>query len=191
MLSRTRQILIIIVALAILFMLWFTGNKTKELVDVGPSADEASAVATAEPDFSRGVPRDGTLDPISIDPEKPANRLPQYQAETIRADYAADPVAADKRYRGVYFIIEGIASGIRRDDANQVFVDIRTNDANTMVRGTLLQRQICGPGSRLCEAEARATMVRRGQKVALECNGAGVVEGSPVLVDCLLRGGAN
>lgn len=191
MLSRTRQILILVVALAVLFMLWFTGNKTKELVDEGPPADGASAVAAAEPDFTRGVPRDGTLDPISIDPEKPANRLPQYQAETIRADYQADPATADKTYRGVYFIIEGIASGIRRDDADHVFVDIRTNDPNSVVRGLLLQRQICGPGSRLCEAEARATMVRRGQKVALECNGGGLVEGSPVLTDCLLRGGAN
>ncbi|CAN7151893.1 TRNA-anti-like protein [compost metagenome] len=189
MLNRTQQILIAIVAVAVLGMLWFAGNDRRD--DVGGAAPEAQAEASAVPaSVVRGVPRDGTLDPISIDPERPADRLPQLQADTLLNDYRDNPKEADTRYLGQYLIVEGVASGIRRE-GNQVFVDIRTNDPGVNVRALLLQRQICGPAGRVCEVEARATMVRRGQKVALECNGAGLADGAPLLRDCLLRGGAN
>lgn len=192
MLNRTQQILVAIVAVAVLGMLWFAGNDRRD--DVGgaqPEAQaEASAAVPAAASDVRGVPHDGTLEPISIDPERPADRLPQYQASTMQDDYRANPKAADERYVGQYLIVEGVASGIRRE-GDQVIVDIRTNDPGVNVRALLLPRQICGPAGRVCEVEARATMVRRGQKVALECNGAGLADGSPLLRDCLLRGGAN
>ncbi|CAJ91247.1 tRNA-anti-like [Cupriavidus necator] len=189
MLNRTQQILVAIVAVAVLGMLWFAGNDRRD--DVGDAAPEAQAEASAVPaSVVRGIPRDGTLDPISIDPERPADRLPQLQADTLLNDYRDNPKEADTRYLGQYLIVEGVASGIRRE-RDQVFVDIRTNDPGVNVRALLLQRQICGPAGRVCEVEARATMVRRGQKVALECNGAGLADGAPLLRDCLLRGGAN
>lgn len=192
MLNRTQQILVAIVAVAVLGMLWFAGNDRRD--DVGGAEPEAQAEASAAVSASasdvRGVPHDGTLEPISIDPERPADRLPQYQASTMQDDYRANPKAADERYVGQYLIVEGVASGIRRE-GDQVIVDIRTNDPGVNVRALLLPRQICGPAGRVCEVEARATMVRRGQKVALECNGAGLADGSPLLRDCLLRGGAN
>lgn len=193
MLNRTQQILVAIVAVAVLGMLWFAGNDRRD--DVGGAEPDAAAQAQAEASAVpasdvRGVPRDGTLDPISIDPERPADRLPQYQASTMLDDYRDNPKVADERYVGQYLIVEGVASGIRRE-GDQVFVDIRTNDPGVNVRALLLPRQICGPAGRVCEVEARATMVRRGQKVALECNGAGLADGAPLLRDCLLRGGAN
>ncbi|CAG9173598.1 hypothetical protein LMG23992_02495 [Cupriavidus laharis] len=187
MLNRTQQILIAIVAVAVLGMLWFAGN------DKGhepATADTPATTAQAASDV-RGVPRNGTLDPVSIDPDRPADRLPQYQADALLNDYRDNPGAADDRYRGKYIIVEGVASGIRRGEADNVFVDIRTSDPNAVVRAQLLRRQICGPAGRVCEVEARATMVRRGQKVAVECNGAGQSDGMPMLTDCLLRGGAN
>jgi hypothetical protein len=192
MLNRTQQILIAIVAVAVLGMLWFAGNDRRD--DVGgpvPEAQpEASAAAAAPASDVRGVPRNGTLDPVSIDPQRPADRLPQLQADALLDDYRDHPKDADTRYLGQYLIVEGVASGIRRE-GEQVFVDIRTNDPGVNVRALLLQRQICGPAGRVCEVEARATMVRRGQKVAVECNGAGLADGAPLLRDCLLRGGAN
>lgn len=193
MLNRTQQILIAIVAVAVLGMLWFAGNDRRD--DVGgavPEAqDEAQAAASAVPASEvRGVPRNGTLDPVSIDPQRPADRLPQLQADALLNAYRDNPAQADRRYLNQYLIVEGVASGIRRE-GEQVFVDIRTNDPGTNVRALLLPRQICGPAGRECEVEARATMVRRGQKVALECNGAGLTDGMPLLSDCLLRGGAN
>ncbi|MCY1244163.1 TRNA-anti-like protein [compost metagenome] len=192
MLNRTQQILIAIVAVAVLGMLWFAGNDRHE--DAAVPADsaapaQASAPLAAASDV-RGVPRDGTLDPVSIDPQRPADRLPQYQASAILDDYRNDSKAADARYLDHYVIVEGVASGVRRE-GEQVFVDIRTSDPAASVRALLLQRQICGPAGRVCEVEARATMVRRGQKVAVECNGAGLADGVPLLRDCLLRGGAN
>lgn len=191
MLNRTQQILIAIVAVAVLGMLWFAGNDRHEDA-AAPAESEAPAQASTPLAASdvRGVPRNGTLDPVSIDPERPADRLPQYQASAILDDYRNDPMAADGRYLDHYVIVEGVASGVRRE-GEQVFVDIRTNDPAANVRALLLQRQICGPAGRVCEVEARATMVRRGQKVAVECNGAGLAEGVPMLRDCLLRGGAN
>ncbi|WP_316152214.1 OB-fold putative lipoprotein [Cupriavidus sp. BIC8F] len=193
MLNRTQQILIAIVAVAVLGMLWFAGNDRRD--DVGGAAPEAQAdaqaAASAVPASDvRGVPRNGTLDPVSIDPQRPADRLPQLQADALLNAYRDNPGEADSRYLGQYLIVEGVASGIRRE-GGQVFVDIRTNDPGANVRALLLQRQICGPAGRVCEVEARATMVRRGQKVAVECNGAGLADGAPLLRDCLLRGGAN
>jgi hypothetical protein len=174
-------------------MLWFTGNHEAPIATEPEtsSAEAASAVSAPEPELTRGVPRNGTLDPISIDPSRPADVLPQYQADTILDDYKQSEAGADERYRGVYLIVEGVASGIRRGDGNQVFLDIRTDDPTRVVRANLLQQQICGPAGRTCEVEARATMVRRGQKVAVECTGGGQADGTPVLNDCLLRGGAN
>lgn len=191
MLNRTQQILIAIVAVAVLGMLWFAGNDRHDDAAMAPAgAGEQTVASTVPASEVRGVPRNGTLDPVSIDPERSADRLPQYQASTILDDYRNDPKAADARYLGHYVIVEGVASGVRRE-GEQVFVDIRTSDPAANVRALLLQRQICGPAGRVCEVEARATMVRRGQKVAVECNGAGLADGVPLLRDCLLRGGAN
>ncbi|NUO86616.1 MAG: hypothetical protein HOQ37_11000 [Cupriavidus sp.] len=193
MLNRTQQILIAIVAVAVLGMLWFAGNDRRD--DIGGAAPEAQsdaqAAASAVPASDvRGVPRNGTLDPVSIDPQRPADRLPQLQADALLNAYRDNPGQADRDYLNQYLIVEGVASGIRRE-GEQVFVDIRTNDPAANVRALLLPRQICGPAGRECEVEARATMVRRGQKVAVECNGAGLADGMPLLRDCLLRGGAN
>ncbi|AMR76470.1 OB-fold putative lipoprotein [Cupriavidus nantongensis] len=193
MLNRTQQILIAIVAVAVLGMLWFAGNDRRD--DVGGAvpdvpADALAAASAGPASEVRGVPRNGTLDPVSIDPQRPADRLPQLQADALLAAYRDNPGKADRDYLNQYLIVEGVASGIRRD-GEQVFVDIRTNDPGANVRALLLPRQICGPAGRECEVEARATMVRRGQKVAVECNGAGLADGMPLLRDCLLRGGAN
>lgn len=196
MLNRTQQILIAIVAVAVLGMLWFAGNDRRD--DVGGAmsdapdapADAQAAASAVPPSEVRGVPRNGTLDPVSIDPQRPADRLPQLQADALLNAYRDNPGKADRDYLNQYLIVEGVASGIRRD-GEQVFVDIRTNDPGANVRALLLPRQICGPAGRECEVEARATMVRRGQKVAVECNGAGLADGTPLLRDCLLRGGAN
>ncbi|MDQ0142863.1 OB-fold putative lipoprotein [Cupriavidus necator] len=192
MLNRTQQILIAIVAVAVLGMLWFAGNDRRD--DVGGAVSEAPAEVPAEAQAAasdvRGVPRDGTLDPVSIDPQRPADRLPQLQADALLNAYRDNAGQADRDYLNQYLIVEGVASGIRRE-GEQVFVDIRTNDPGANVRALLLPRQICGPAGRECGVEARATMVRRGQKVAVECNGAGLADGMPLLRDCLLRGGAN
>ncbi|SOY39674.1 conserved hypothetical protein [Cupriavidus taiwanensis] len=195
MLNRTQQILVAIVAVAVLGMLWFAGNDRRD--DVGGAVPDAPAEAQADPQDTqvagsavRGVPRNGTLDPVSIDPQRPADRLPQLQADALLNAYRDNAAQADRDYLNQYLIVEGVASGIRRE-GEQVFVDIRTNDPGANVRALLLPRQICGPAGRECEVEARATMVRRGQKVAVECNGAGLADGTPLLRDCLLRGGAN
>lgn len=195
MLSRTRQTLIAVVAVVVLILLWFVGNDRHEDVPpatvAAPGASDASAASVAPASIARGIPRNGTLDPISIDPNRPADLLPQYQADGLADDYRADAPAADDRYRGQYFIVEGVASGVRRDGDNLV-LEIRTDNPGEVVRAALLRQQICGPGTRACEVEARATMVRRGQKVAVECTGAGQGEGGmPQLAECLIRGGAN
>lgn len=188
MLSRLQQSLIAFVAVVVLGLLWFVGNDKGDVVPVETTV-APSAMPASTP---RGVPRNGTLDPISIDPNRPADVLPEYQADNLFADYRDNAGGADDRYLGKYFIVEGVASGIRRDAGNNVFLEIRTSNPGELVRANLLRQQICGPAGRICEVEARATMVRRGQKVAVECNGAGQAEGgTPLLTDCLIRGGAN
>ncbi|MCP3020311.1 OB-fold putative lipoprotein [Cupriavidus basilensis] len=192
MLNRTQQILIGVVALAVLGMLWLTGNHEEQQEEPAPEPVAAASAAVPEPNAgARGVPKNGTLDPISIDPNRSTDILPQYQADTLVDDYQENAGAANDRYLGKYFIVEGVASGVRREGNDTVFLDIRSNSPTLVVRAKLLPIQICGPAGRTCEVEARGTMVRRGQKVAVECTGAGQVEGSPILEDCLVRGGAN
>ncbi|WP_020204211.1 MULTISPECIES: OB-fold putative lipoprotein [Cupriavidus] len=195
MLNRTQKTLIGVVAVAVLAMLWLTGNHEQQQLEpaAADAAADASAAAAATEAASgaRGVPRNGTLDPISIDPARSTDVLPQYQADTLVDDYQDNPGAANDRYRGQYFIVEGVAAGVRRESGDNVFLDIRSNNPAVAVRARLLPQQICGPAGRTCEVEARATMVRRGQKVAVECTGAGQVDGSPLLEGCLVRGGAN
>ncbi|WP_454723970.1 MULTISPECIES: OB-fold putative lipoprotein [Cupriavidus] len=192
MLNRTQKTLIGVVAVAVLAMLWLTGNhEQQQLEPAADTAADASAAAAEAASIARGVPRNGTLDPISIDPARSADVLPQYQADTLVDDYQDNPGAADDRYRGQYFIVEGVATGVRREGGDKVFLDIRSNNPAVVVRARLLPQQICGPAGRTCEVEARATMVRRGQKVAVECTGAGQADGSPLLEGCLVRGGAN
>ncbi len=189
MLSRLQQTLVAVVAVAVLGLLWFVGNDKHDTarLDTGAASDTGDQPASVP----RGIPSNGTLDPISIDPRRPANPLPQYQAEGLVDDYRDNAGVADDRYLGKYFIVEGVASGIRRNNAS-VFLEIRTSRPGEVVRANLLQQQICGPAGRTCEVEARATMVRRGQKVAVECTGAGQGDGgTPLLTDCLIRGGAN
>ncbi|WP_454732422.1 MULTISPECIES: OB-fold putative lipoprotein [Cupriavidus] len=195
MLNRTQKTLIGVVAVAVLAMLWLTGNHEQQQLEpaAADAAADASAAAAATEAASgaRGVPRNGTLDPISIDPARSTDVLPQYQADTLVDDYQDNPGAANDRYRDQYFIVEGVAAGVRRESGDNVFLDIRSNNPAVAVRARLLPQQICGPAGRTCEVEARATMVRRGQKVAVECTGAGQVDGSPLLEGCLVRGGAN
>lgn len=187
MLSRLQQTLVAVVAVIVLGLLWFVGNDRHDAV---PAADMVATPGDQPASVPRGIPRNGTLDPISIDPNRPADPLPQYQADSLVDDYRDNTGAADDRYLGKYFIVEGVASGTRRTQ-DSVFLEIRTNNPGVVVRANLLRQQICGPAGRTCEVEARATMVRRGQKVAVECTGAGQDSGTPVLNHCLIRGGAN
>lgn len=190
MTDKTRQIAIALIVLAIIAMLWLVGNDQNNAGDAVSSsiADASQAPAASAAD---GIYRGGTLEPFSIDPTRPADRLPVYQAAAILQDYREDRDSADQRYRGAYFIVEGVASGIRREGDTQVYLDIRTSDPSQSVRANLLERQNCGAARPVCEVEARATMVRRGQNVAVECTGAGMLDTTPMLEGCLLRGGAN
>lgn len=190
MTDKTRQIAIALILLAVIAMLWLVGNDQNHAGDTAPSSiADASQVQSAS--TAGGIYRGGTLEPYSIDPTRSTDRLPVYQAAAILQDYREDRDSADRRYRGAYFIVEGVASGIRREGDTRVYLDIRTSDPNRSVRANLLERQNCGAARPVCEVEARATMVRRGQKVAVECTGGGIVDSTPVLDGCLLRGGAN
>lgn len=190
MTDKTRQIAIALILLAVVAMLWLVGNDQNNASDTASSSvADASQVPSAS--AAGGIYRGGTLEPFSIDPTRSADRLQVYQAAAILQDYREDRDRADQRYRGVYFIVEGVASGIRREGDTQVYLDIRTTDPDQPVRANLREQQNCGAARPVCEVEARATMVRRGQKVAVECTGAGIVGTTPVLDGCLLRGGAN
>ncbi|ALD92867.1 hypothetical protein CR3_3680 [Cupriavidus gilardii CR3] len=190
MTDKTRQIAIALIVLAVIAMLWLVGNDQNNAGDAAPSS-VADASPAAAASAAAGIYRGGTLEPYSIDPARPGDRLPVYQAAAILQDYRDDRDSAEQRYRGAYFIVEGVASGIRREGGTQVYLEIRTSEPGQPVRANLLPQQNCGLARPVCEVEARATMVRRGQKVAVECTGAGMVDATPMLDGCLLRGGAN
>jgi hypothetical protein len=187
MLSRLQQSLIAVVAVVVLGLLWFVGNDKGDVVPVETGAAPSSQPAS----IPRGIPVTArstrSASTPSVPPTSCPNTRPMACLPTIATMQArlTTAIAArpHRRRRG------------QRHPARRRQQRVPGNphqQPGELVRANLLRRQICGPAGRVCEVEARATMVRRGQKVAVECTGAGQGEGGvPLLNDCLIRGGAN
>jgi hypothetical protein len=103
-------------------------------------------------------------------PEEPAISV---DAEKLAADYKNNEVAADEKYKGKRLIVAGVVESINKDFKDQVWVGLRTNNRFMPIHAEGLTTEQAGK-------------LRKGEVIAVICNGAGMILTSPFLKDCVL-----
>ncbi len=97
-------------------------------------------------------------------------------AHQLDDDYDSDPVAADAEYQGHLLAISGLFSGLDQDFQNQSYLILRS------------PTDFVGIHARLAEGQTvRAQLLAKGTPIKLLCQGGGVLQGSPVLNQCVLE----
>jgi hypothetical protein len=87
--------------------------------------------------------------------------------------YDANEVAADRLYKGKLMRITATVAGINKDFTDSVYVELETPN------------EFSSAHARGIDPDAAAAL-QKGQKVTVECKGAGLMVGSPLLDDCRL-----
>lgn len=89
-------------------------------------------------------------------------------------DYQANEIAADQRYRGVRITTRGRVGSISKDFLDAPY--LLFGEGPTTIHASFPKT-----------AAGRLSQLRKGQLVDVECTGAGLTLGSPVLDNCVLR----
>lgn len=123
--------------------------------------------------------------------ETGARDLDAYDAKAIFKDYQANEVSADGKYKGKWFVMTGKVSEISKDFRGKPYLVFAMDSYGVAsVRADLFEDQICGvskeKGITSCSAIDRAAKLKKGQKIDLECKGAGMVMKTPMLRECLI-----
>lgn len=123
--------------------------------------------------------------------ETGARDLDAYDAKSIFNDYQANEVSADGKYKGKWFVMTGKVSEISKDFRGKPYLVFAMDSYGVAsVRADLFEDQICGVskerGVTSCSALDRAAKLKKGQKIDLECKGAGMVMKTPMLRECLI-----
>lgn len=95
-------------------------------------------------------------------------------AKELFSAYNANEVAADRQYKGKPLKVSATVAGINKDFTDAIYVELQTGS------------EFSPAHARGIEADAAADL-QKGQKVTLECKGAGLVMNSPILDDCKLQ----
>lgn len=117
-----------------------------------------------------------------------AERPALYDIELLYAEYQADPVAADARYRGRTLLVTGRMQRTRDRDDGHVELALKAEDAAHPVLAELLPSQSCrsAAGSSACSAADSVRPLLRGAKVYLRCTAGAPADGLPMLQACAL-----
>lgn len=94
-------------------------------------------------------------------------------APVLFAEYRANEVAADRKFKGRYLAVTGRVVEIGKDFMGDAYVALRTPNQFQPVRATLVGTE-----------HDRAAQLKRGQEIVVLCKGAGMLIGSPVLEEC-------
>lgn len=95
-------------------------------------------------------------------------------ASQLFADYKANEVAADSKYRGKVLRVSGKISTIGKDVMDDPYVELATsNDFEGVHAGF--------------DSEGALGSLKKGQKVTVRCRGNGSSIGSPMLEHCVLE----
>lgn len=95
-------------------------------------------------------------------------------AKELFAAYNANEVAADRQYKDKPLKVSATVAGINKNFADEIYVELQT--AN----------EFSPAHARGIDADAAAAL-QKGQQVTVECKGAGLMMGSPMLDDCKLQ----
>jgi hypothetical protein len=93
-------------------------------------------------------------------------------AQKFEADYDANEIAADAKYKGRRFLLSGVIESINKDFTDEGFLTLRSGSL-TGVQAALNQRGMQNAGS-----------LQRGEKIDLVCHSSSRVIGSAIAGDC-------
>ena len=162
--SALRVILIVVCTIAGLGILLFVGcaGCLASLVKIGADNHNASteSYSTASDSSSSSIP------------PTPAIRT---TANQLFADYHANEVAADQRYKGQHLLVSGVVQSIDKDFLDHIVLRLSTANEFESVMAQLSKQD---------ENKAAALVI--GSPVLVNCTGGTMVVGSPNLDDCVL-----
>lgn len=120
-----------------------------------------------------------------------AGDLDSYEAKRVFKDYQDNEVAADRKYKGKWFVVTGKVTDISKDFRDKPFLVFAMDGYGvSSVRADLFDEQVCGvskeKGVTSCSVLDRAAKLKKGQKIDLECKGGGMVVKTPMLRECLI-----
>ncbi len=109
-----------------------------------------------------------------------AEDVPKIEAIKVTAGeiskaYEENEAAADSQYKDKILEVSGKVSGITKDITDNTVVALAGSNQFIPVQGTLTN-----------EEAAKALSLKKGDKVTLQCKGAGEVASFPMLQDCAL-----
>ena len=90
--------------------------------------------------------------------------------------YDENEVAADNVYKDRTLMVTGTLSSIDKDFLDNVILDLKSPNEFMNVRAELEDKE-----------ESKASKLKKGAQVIVECTGAGRLIGSPYLKDCKIR----
>ncbi len=94
-------------------------------------------------------------------------------APQLFADYHANEVAADEKYKGKWLAVTGQVDSVGKDILDNIFISLRTQNRFMSARAQMEQSD-----------SDQVARLKRGQKVMLLCSGSGLLLGSPLLDKC-------
>jgi hypothetical protein len=107
------------------------------------------------------------------DPQRPDVEV---DAVTLWKDYQANEVAADNRYKDKQLLVSGKVTDISKDFLDDVVIKLATPNPFMNVMATMDDGEA-----------AKAARLSKGEDLKIVCKGGGMVIGSPMLRDCVIR----
>lgn len=89
----------------------------------------------------------------------------------LAADYAANEVSADSKYKGARLQLTGVVQSVNRDFTDKVWVGIESSNQFMPIHAEGLSPE-------------RAAGLKKGQVISLTCTGSTMILGSPMLNQC-------
>ena len=136
-------------------------------LDTKESSTGGGATSPTVPASSSAAP------PASAPPPAPPIAI---TARQLFAEYEANEVAADEKYKGKHLLVTGKVQSIDKDFLDNIVVHIRTSNEFSAAMATLESSE-----------KRSAAQLSKGQAISVLCTGSGRIIGSPSLSDCVLK----
>lgn len=146
-------------------------NKTMKWGLIGAGALIVIAAMVGGKNPSTTTSTTGT--PISTAEPVPPQEVIKINARELAQAYEDNEAAADNRYKDKPLAVTGTVSGIKKDVFDDTVIELASANTFMSVQGTLTK-----------EETPKALTLKKGQKITLQCIGAGEVVSTPMLKDC-------
>lgn len=160
--SALRVVFIIVCTIAGLGVLFFVGcaGCLATLVKIGADSERNASTQNYSSSASTSTP---SIPAIHI------------TADKLYADYHANEVSADQKYKGQHLIVSGYVQSIDKDFLDHIVLRISTANEFESVMAQLGKQD-----------ENKAAALAIGTPVLVNCTGGAMIVGSPSLEDCVL-----